>query len=246
MLQSTILPPDAYHYGPFIPPGPPQWREARGGGPVIDWDLRTNIKGLYSAGSISLGAADHACSATMGRYAGRKAAEYVKSASAPIVSNQQVEAEKKRVYAPVARNDGIGWKELKAGLCRIMQDYCGEYKSEKVLRRGLDWFASIKESEAANVYARNPHELVRSLECLTHITMGEAIIHACLARKSSSRILSFKRLDYPEVDPEEWNKFVTIRLEDDGVKVGEKPLGYWLLPPYSPDYEKNYQKHASI
>jgi succinate dehydrogenase/fumarate reductase flavoprotein subunit len=246
LLQSTVLPPQNYIYGPFFPPGPPQWREARGGGPVIDWDLRTNVEGLYSAGAVTLGAADHACSATMGRYAGRKAAEYAKTAVPPVVLETQIEEEKNRVYAPVTRDAGIGWKELKAGLCRIMQDYCGEYKSEKVLRRGLDWFASIKEGEAANAYARNPHELVRTLECLTHISVGEAIIHACLARKSSSRMLFFNRLDFPDVDPEEWQKFVTIKLDDDGVKVGERPLGYWLKPPFSKDYEENYQKHAGL
>ena len=105
----------------------------------------------------------------------------------------------------------MGWKELKAGLCRVMQDYCGEYKSEKILKLGLEMFRSISESEAATVYARNPHELARSLEALNHITLGEAIMHASLARKASSNRLGFKRLDYPQVDPPEWNKFVTVQ-----------------------------------
>jgi succinate dehydrogenase/fumarate reductase flavoprotein subunit len=246
MLQANVLPPDAYHYGPWPPPGPPQWREALGGGLVIDWDLKTTLEGLYSAGTVSVGGGDHACSATMGRYAGRKAAEYSRRASEPVIDKNQVGEEKKRVYAPVSRDDGIGWKELKAGLCRVMQDYCGEHKSERVLRRGLNWLESIKESEAAAVYARNPHELVRALECLTHITLGEMVLHASLARRASSDILRFKRLDYPEVDPGEWHKFITIKLANNNVRAGERPLGYWLLPPNSPDYEENYRQHASL
>jgi succinate dehydrogenase/fumarate reductase flavoprotein subunit len=182
----------------------------------------------------------------MGRYAGRKAAEYSRRAGEPVTEKNQVSEEKKRVYAPVSRDDGIGWKEFKAGLCRIMQDYCGEYKSERVLRRGLNWLESIKESEAATAYARNPHELVRTLECLTHITLSEMVLHASLARRASSDILGFKRLDYPKVDPGEWHKFITIKLANNGVRAGERPLGYWLLPPNSPDYEENYRQHASL
>ena len=130
----------------------------------------------------------------------------------PDIEQKQVEAEKARVYAPVMRETGMGWKELKAGLCRVMQDYCGEYKSEKTLKLGLELFESISESEAASVCARNPHELGRALECLNHITLGEMVMNACLARKASSKMLGFNRLDYPEIDPPEWNRFVTKNL----------------------------------
>jgi len=77
----------------------------------------------------------------------------------------------------------------------------------------LWWLNSIRESEADNVYARNPHELARALEVFSRLTVSEMIIHASLARKASSAILDFKRLDYPETDPPEWNKFITIRQE---------------------------------
>ena len=57
---------------------------------------------------------------------GRKAADYALKAGEPVINRKQVEEEKVRVYAPVKRKDEIGWKELQAGICRIMQDYCGE------------------------------------------------------------------------------------------------------------------------
>jgi len=131
-----------------------------------------------------------------------------------------------------------------------MQDYCGEYKGEETLKMGLKWLNSIRESEAARAYARNPHELKRTLECLSHITVGEMIMHASLARKASSKAevwgADFKRIDYPEMDPPEWNKFVTIRLENGEVKVGELPFRYWLLPPNAPTYEENYDRHCGL
>jgi len=127
-----------------------------------------------------------------------------------------------------------------------MQDYCGEYKNEQTLRMGIRWMDSIYESEASRAYARNPHELVRSLENLTHITVGKIIMEASLARRASSLHLDFKRMDYPEVDPAEWNKIVTMRLENGSIKIGELPLDYWLRPPYAPSYEENYRKHSDL
>jgi succinate dehydrogenase/fumarate reductase flavoprotein subunit len=84
-----------------------------------------------------------------------------------------------------------------------MLDNCVEYKSEEVLKTGLNWFKSIRETEASNVYARNPHELKKALECFSRLTSGEMIMHASLARKASSRALNFNRIYYPEMDPPE-------------------------------------------
>ena len=114
---------------------------------------------------------------------------------------------------------GMGWKELWGGIARIMQDYCGEYKQEETLRLGLRWIGEIREREAAEAAPRNPHELVRTLECFTRLTAGEIIMHASLARKASSAVLDFRRPDFPDLDPEEWNKFITLRLVNGGVKV---------------------------
>ena len=247
MLQVTMQPPDLYTWGAWWKGyGPRHWRGLAGGGPVFDWDLKTNLEGLYAAGSTLASGANHSGSATTGRYAGRKAAEYALSAPDASINRQQVDEEKARVYAPVHRKDGMGWKELKAGLCKVMQDYCGESKNEEALRMGLRWLESMKESELASAWARNPHELGRTLEALAQATIDNAIIEACLARKASSKPLDFKRLDYPEVDRPEWNKFMTVRQENGQVKTGELPFDYWLLPPNAPTYEENYREHGAL
>ena len=104
-----------------------------------------------------------------------------------------------------------------------MQDYCGEYRNQETLDLGLEVAGQHPGERALPVYARNPHELTRALECLSRITVGEAMMHASLARKASSKLLDFKRLDYPEMDPPEWDKLVTIRSDGGGVKAGELP-----------------------
>ena len=250
MLQATVLPPDEYKFTPWSGSTPVrQWREpgfVNGGGLVFDWDLKTTLEGLYAAGTQLAGGASHSASACTGRYAARKAVEFAQTAPPPVVDRNQIAEEKARVYAPVKRKEGIGWKELQAGLCRIMQDYCGEYKSGETLKIGLEWLKSIKESEVENVYARNPHELMRTLECSVRLTVGEMVMHASLARKASSAVLNFNRIDYPEVDPPEWRKYITTRLENGEVKVGELPLYYWLMPPNAPTYKENYEKHCGL
>jgi len=171
---------------------------------------------------------------------------HAQKAGNPVIERKQIDDEKARVYAPVGRRGDTGWKELQAGICRIMQDYCGEYKGEETLKLGLWWLNSIREGEAARTYVRNPHELARFLECMMRLTVGEIIMQASLARKASSDSLDFNRLDYPENDPPEWKKFVTIKMENGAVAVGERPLDYWLKPPYAPTYEENYKAHSGL
>jgi succinate dehydrogenase/fumarate reductase flavoprotein subunit len=81
---------------------------------------------------------------------------------------------------------------------------------------------------------------------MMRLTVGEIMMHASLARKASSQFLDFKRMDFPQMDPAEWEKFLTIKMEKGDVKAGELPLKYWLLPPYAPTYEENYEKHSGL
>jgi succinate dehydrogenase/fumarate reductase flavoprotein subunit len=114
--------------------------------------------------------------------------------------------------------------------------------SDETLNLGLKLLNDMRDTEAEMTYAANPHELGRLLECFALISVGELVINSSLARKASSAYLSFQRLDYTEVDPPEWQKFLPIRLEDSEVKARELPLDYYLKPPYAPSFEENYKK----
>ncbi len=230
-----------YNQGGF-----PKWRQASGGGvvsgggPVTDWYLMTSLDGLFAAGGQVFFNGDHAYAAATGRYAGRRAADYAAGRGESEVDRRQIDAEKARAYAPVLRQNGIDWKELNAGVCKIMQDYCGAEKSETLLQIGLKWFAETEKGEAASVIARNPHELVRVLEVFNILTNGQMIMEGCRARHACNTALGFVRTDYPEINPPEWRKWVTIRLSEDGIKTGSLPLDY------HGDLEKNYREHAGL
>jgi succinate dehydrogenase/fumarate reductase flavoprotein subunit len=95
----------------------------------------------------------------------------------------------------------------------------------------------IKQAEACHLTARNPHELMRALEVLDILAVSEMIINACLARRASNSWIFFERMDYPDDNPSEWRKWISIRLENNTVKIGEVPLDY------HGSLEENYNTH---
>jgi succinate dehydrogenase/fumarate reductase flavoprotein subunit len=247
LFQAPVMTLEAYANSCFWSAGmntPPHIR-AGGGSYMVDWDLRTSLEGLYAgSGSTAYGGGCHGESHATGRYAGRKAAEYVRTAPDAAADPHQVESERARVYASVRRSrEGIGWKEINMAIARVMQDYCGKYKNELTLHSGLRLLGELRKTELTEAFASNPHELGRLLECSSLIDFGEAMMHASLSRKASSSILDFHRLDYPEMDPPEWNKLLSVRQVDGKASARELPLDYFLKPPFAPTYQENYKAH---
>jgi succinate dehydrogenase/fumarate reductase flavoprotein subunit len=249
MLQQNIMGPEEAGATAPAPPkgGSPNIRDMSflGGGPLVDWELRTSLEGLYIAGGY-VGTGCAAVAASTGRYCGRQVARYVKDTASVAPSRPQIEKEKERVYALLKNESGIGWKEVQIGLCRIMQEYCGEYRSREILETGLWWLDSIRENELANIHVNNPHELARALECATRLTVGEIVMHNSMARKWSSGPLMFKRLDYPEMKAPKDESYVTVQLDGGEVRSGEVPIGYWLMGNNGSTLSENYEKYSCL
>jgi len=67
MLQATVQPPDLYTWGAWWKGyGARHYRGMSGGGPVFDWDLKTNLPGFSLRVSTLLCGANHSGSATTG------------------------------------------------------------------------------------------------------------------------------------------------------------------------------------
>ncbi|MBQ1312404.1 MAG: FAD-binding protein [Blautia sp.] len=225
------------------------------GGLMHDWDLSTNIPGIYAAGDqlYASDCAGFACAT--GHYAGRKAAAYAESqghgsgetfpvqgqeetgkVSGPDASSfssssleEQIQAEMERLYAPLLVNpeEGISWKELNSAISKGMQNYCGGVKCDELLSEGLDLLEGFSQSEAKAMYARNPHELMRVHEVLDILEVAKLVLHASLSRKSSSRPLCFQRSDHPEPDPEKDRHHIVIRQENGTVMTRDVPLDFF-------------------
>jgi hypothetical protein len=207
----------------------PQERQLFGypGGLMNDWDLRTNLEGLYAAGDQLFASNCHGHAATTGHYAGRHAADYARSAAACERDDGQIEAERSRIYSLLEGGSELDWREMNAAIAEVMQEHCGDTKCEELLDNGLTKLHDLARHQAPRLRVRNPHELVRSLEVLNVLTNAKLVIHASLARRASAKHLHFMRSDFPAVDPPEWQKFVTVRLENETVVEGEMPLDYY-------------------
>jgi succinate dehydrogenase/fumarate reductase flavoprotein subunit len=224
---------------------PPNWRSG-GGGFLVDWRLQTTLPGLFAAGTGPLPSAGcHGEAHTQGRYTGRQAAAFAKDREFTEPDAGQIAIEKERVYGPVNANGDVGWKELNYAIARIMQDYCGAYKTEYVLDMGIRRMNDLLETEGRRMYASNPHELVRAVESLSLGELGIAHMGAMKARKASCRVLGFVRNDFPD-EPDEWHTWVAISQDEGGVQARKVPVEYHLQAPYAADLEGNYQRYAEL
>lgn len=200
------------------------------GGILHDWDLMTNIQGVYAAGD-QLFASDCAGAAcATGYYAGRKAAARAASMDAlPEYAPADADAEQARLLAPLYADkaDGLSWKELNAAIAKCMQNYCGGVRCEALLNEGLNLLDHFERDMVPRLTADNPHDLMRIHEVLDILTVSQIVLHASLARRSSSEPLFFRRSDYPEMDPEADRRHIAIRREGDAVVTRTVPLDYF-------------------
>ena len=207
------------------------------GGVWHDWDLKTNIDGIYAAGDqlYASDCAGFACAT--GYYAGRKAAAAAKTLDTlPDYNEAEAAAERERLLAPIRREDGMDWRELNMAISKAMQNYCGGVKCDALLHEGLDLLESFETEIVPQISCKNPHELMRAHEVFDILTVSKLILHACLSRKTSSEPLFFKRTDSTETDPERDRRFITVRQENGEVIYGSHPLYYFG------DLETEYEK----
>lgn len=213
------------------------------GGIMHDWDLKTNIDGIYAAGDQLFGSDCAGTAAATGYYAARKASVYTDSVELADIERADIDAEIERLYAPMYNESGYSWKELNSAVCKCMKNYCGAVKNEALLLQGLDLLKTYREEIVPQLCCHNPHELVRTHEVLDIMDVAEIVLESCRMRKSSSKTLNFVRSDYPEMDPPEDNHFITIRKEN-GVPVrGDVELDFF--GDLKTEYEKRNQDYIN-
>lgn len=211
------------------------------GGIITDWDLKTNIDGIYAAGDQLYASDCCGFAAATGYYAGRKAAAYAKTVELGAVSQEDVDREKARLYAPLYVENGMDWRELNMAIAKVMQNYCGGIKCRDLLEEGLSLLESYERDAVPALSCANPHELMRAHEVMDILEVCKLIINACLLRESSSRPLCFERSDFPETDPKKDNHFITIRQENGKIIKGEVPHDYY--GDLKTEYEKRNQDY---
>ena len=208
----------------------PQERQLFGmpGGFMNDWNLMTNLEGLFVCGDALFSSNCFGHAASTGAYAGRKAAAYVAAGGAgelPAPDEGQIAKEMERICAPLSADpiSGISWKELNEAIAKAMQNYCGEIKRDELLLSGVELLEHYEKDIVPYAYAANPHELMRLLEVLDILTNAQLILQSCLARHQTCEKLEFYRSDD---DGQEKAPFICIRTDGSRILTREVPLDY--------------------
>jgi len=188
------------------------------GGIAFNEKSETSVKGLYAAGDEIRGGISAA--ATFGWIAGENAAKRAKQTQ-PVQleeANPDIEAKRRMFEDMGSREAGPDWKEVNIALQQIMYDYGGLVRSEVMLDAGLSHLQRLKQKAHTTMVARNPHELMRSLEVLNLLDMGELVFTAAKERRET-RGTHF-RPDYPFANPL-MDKALVVK------KVNGKPVLAW-------------------
>jgi len=183
----------------------------------VDKNLETEIRNLFAAGDEVGGLPWQASSGAFaqGWYAGEVAAKRASAqGNLPSVRKDTVYQRRQMCADMLDRSAGFHWKEVEIGVQNLMDFYCGDIRSEAMLRRGLE---RLEDAKVASMKAENPHELGRCLDVKSIIDNAELVLRSSLERRESRPgPLGFVRVDFPEQDDENWLVFLAIRKQPDG------------------------------
>ena len=183
-----------------------------------DEHAATSVPGLYAAGNaVGNSSGNVTGAAVYGMIAGESVAEYIKGVESEDISDHPWIPERVKLYSDIMdRKGGAHWKEAASTLQNIMNDYAGiEVRSEDIMTTGLTYLRQLREYALKELSAENSHELMRTLEVLDMIDLGEPIFLTSLNRKETRG--QHKRSDYTYTNLLLNNKFQTIYKDKDQV-----------------------------
>ena len=178
----------------------------------------TSMRGLYAAGDESFGGISGA--AVFGWIAGENAAHYSRKVDGVSVGVLQQKFDERKAFLEeiLARENGAGWKEVNIALQQVMYDYAGYARSETLLNAGIAHLKRLKDKAERIIKAANQHELMRCLEVLNLMDVGEAVFLSARERKESRGM--HVRPDYPYTNPL-LGKLLIIKKEEESRPVLE-------------------------
>ena len=203
----------------------------------VDERCASNIAGLYAAGD-ALGShmaggiytqigSSLAGSAVQGAIAGEAAAQYSKSVELQPISDVRLSAIIDEILAPLRREAGYGPAWVTQTLQGIMiPNFVLYIKKATMMQAALAYVEELRDHHAPMLRAANLHELRLAHETRNMILSAEMKLRASLMRTESR--CSHYRLDYPDVDDENWRAWINISRGADGAMQLEKqPFDAW-------------------
>jgi len=196
----------------------------------VDEHAATTVPGLYAAGDLACVPHNYMLGAFVyGQFAGQSAADYALSHELPAVDASQVEAERKRVLAPLSNPDGLPPAQVEYKLRRFVNDYLQPPKVTKKMEIGLDRFAEIG-ADLPTMSATNPHELMRAMEVHFIRDCAEMAARASLYRTESRWGLYHYRVEHPEKNDADWFCHAQLKKNDAGeMSCFKRPIDPYIV-----------------
>ena len=188
------------------------------GGILYNERAETSLPGLFAAGDEFFGGISGA--AVFGWIAGESAATHVTACG--YIRDDTIRsrvADDRNLFSGLReRQDGPDWQEANTLLQQLMWDYAGPVRSETFLEAGLRALLRLRRKAYGSMVAGNAHDLIRALEVLNLIELGELTFMAALERKETRG--KHNRVDYPFTNPL-LEKLLVVK------KVEDKPVMEW-------------------
>ncbi|KVL41951.1 oxidoreductase [Burkholderia territorii] len=214
-------------------------------GVYVNARAETTVPGLYAAGDMAAVPHNYMLGAfTYGWFAGQNAADDVAGRDHAPVDDEQVAAERARVFAPLTRERGLAPAQVEYKLRRMVNDYLQPPKVTRKMEIGLQRFDGIIE-DIEELKAHNPHELMRAAEVRAIRDCAEMAARASLFRTESRWGLYHHRVDFPHRNDDEWFCHTWLRKDADGTMRSEKrPVEPYIVP--LADDERSAYAHLRI
>ncbi|MDF3091380.1 fumarate reductase/succinate dehydrogenase flavoprotein subunit [Burkholderia semiarida] len=200
-------------------------------GVYVNARAETTVPGLYAAGDMAAVPHNYMLGAfTYGWFAGQNAADYVAGRDHAPVDDEQVDAERTRVLAPLMRERGLAPAQVEYKLRRMVNDYLQPPKVTRKMEIGLQRFDAITE-DIEEIKANHPHELMRAAEVRAIRDCAEMAARASLFRTESRWGLYHHRVDFPHRNDAEWFCHTWLRKDAAGAMRSEKrPVEPYVVP----------------
>lgn len=204
--------------------------------PIDDTGLST-VPGLYAAGD-ALGSymsggiytqigSSLAGSAVQGAIAGEAAALASADVTRMPVAETGLKQINEEILAPLKREKGYSPAWVTQVLQAVMiPNFVLYIKKERMMNGALAYVEELKEHHVPMLLAEDRHQLRLAHETRNMIVTAEMKLKASLMRKESR--CSHYRLDYPEIDDENWQAWINIYKDAEGnMQLEKQPFGSW-------------------
>jgi succinate dehydrogenase/fumarate reductase flavoprotein subunit len=202
-----------------------------GSGVWVNERGETTVPGLYSAGDMACVPHNYLLGAlTYGKISAEHALDYVADVEMSTGLEDEIQAERTRVFAPLSRPNGIPHHQYEYKVRRLVNDYLQPPKSGNRLRTGLEFFMRASD-ELEEVGATSPHEVMRVVEGQFIRDCAEMAARASLYRRESRWGLYHYRQDFPDMNDRDWFCHVNLKKNATGeMGVFKRPVAPYVIP----------------